>query len=119
MGGQIIINDDEPDRPELPGYGDPGSILVYISAKTDECPRDKWTYDVIDYSGSVFWLQEGQGIEYWLDTAVDFPHEGLFLITNVKGVYHRGNWSWGEDDSEDWDCDDPVPVSLNTTFPKD
>lgn len=100
-----FITEEDQDY-ELPSYGDPGRIFVHIitvSGNTDNW-SNRYDVELIDYDGDscVFWIQEGVGIDYWLDQCCDFEHPGFYVIEGIKGEYIRGD-GWMTDDDEDWD----------------
>lgn len=101
----VIETDKEFEEPKLPSYSDPGSILVKILTILDN-PGSYYRYelDVLDYDSgsSVFWLNEGMGIDYWLNDAIDFKKPGYYVIEHVTGYYHRGD-GYSTDDDEEWD----------------
>lgn len=89
----------------LPQYSEKGFIeieILHVSASR----RDVWRYEVeeieLDLSSSVFWIQEGVGIEFWCDSYLDLDLPGKYRIEGIHGEYYRGDWSAGEDDDEEW-----------------
>lgn len=110
--GLLMLIDDKQEPAEeysLPKYSDPGRILVRIDhVYTDKDRPHGWVryeLEVLDYDSdsSVCWIQEGVGFDDWLNDHCDFPKKGLYVVEGITGTYHRGNWSWGDDDSEDWE----------------
>lgn len=88
---------------QLPKYSDRGFILVRIHDITEPGQtRRVWEYDVIDYDGSVFWINEGTGIDYWLEEQIEFSRPGTYLIEGITGRYIRGD-GYSTDDDEDWE----------------
>lgn len=101
--GEFAILEDIEEEYDYPSYKDKGYILVEIirvSTNPDEIYR--YELEVISYSGSAFWIQEGEGFDYWINEYIDLELPGFYVIEDVHGYYHRGNWSWGEDDDVDW-----------------
>lgn len=100
MADLVAMDKEEEFKP--PDYKTPGRILVRIGPSETKVYNHE--YDVLDYDGdsSVFWINEGQGFDYWLDN-VDFPApEGVFVIEGITGEYIRGRgWLNGEVCEED------------------
>ncbi|MER9496303.1 hypothetical protein NKI86_31565, partial [Mesorhizobium sp. M0320] len=69
----------------------------------------------LDYDGdtSVFWINEGTGFDYWLDGHFDLPGPGRYLISDVTGHYHRGDWGFTEDE-EEWEIGLITRTELDT-----
>ena len=106
MNGMIefitLTNDEEPE-PEYPKYSDEGRILVrYYGPNAGTVYRHE--IDVLDYDGdsSLMWVNEGMGFDYFLDEYIDFEEPGVYVIEEISGMYFRGDWSYGEDDDEEW-----------------
>lgn len=100
-------NDDPFDDEKLPSYRDPG--VIFFRLLNHNLPGDTYKFEaeIIDYTGSSFWIQEGEGFDYWLDhhfTPEEMPEPGLYIIENVIGVVHRGD-GWTTDDDVDWEFD--------------
>jgi hypothetical protein len=96
---------EEYEEPEYPSYSDPGSLLVKLVAiLPDPKTYDRYELEVIEYDSgsSLMWLQEGQGIEYWIQEAIDFEKTGYYVIEGVSGTYFRGD-GYTTDDDEEWD----------------
>lgn len=98
------------DAHEYPSYRDKGWVRVLVRdlGELTTPKRCRWEFEIIDYAcgSSVFWLNEGQGLDYWLRDSVEFPGPGLYMIDNVYGAYHRGTWGF-DDDDEEWFWDPP------------
>ena len=104
MSEFTIIEDDEPE-PDLPGYGDVGAILFEIHHIYREAdPQQAYEIEVLDYSGSTMWIQEGMGIDYYLNecACIDLDEVGFYVMEGVTGRYIRGD-GWEIDDDEEWD----------------
>lgn len=97
------------DEYELPSYGEYGKIIVEILGKVDVSwhPKWEWEIDRHTYEGSAFWINEGMGIDYFVNSHIldDIPHEGIWVIDNIKGYYHKGEWGFTDDD-EEWEWGD-------------
>lgn len=94
---QDAANDD------WPKYSDPGRILFHWMpepfGKYDQASVEVFDYD----SGSCLaMMAEGVGLEYALLGHLDLELEGYYVVEGITGQYFRGNWSWGEDDDEEW-----------------
>lgn len=101
-----FTEEDEPE-PDLPGYKDPGCILFeiyHIYREKDPWLHRRYEIEVIYYDSgsSLMWLNEGQGINYWLQGALDLDDTGFFVIEGVTGTYYRGD-GWMTDDDEEWE----------------
>lgn len=86
----------------LPKYETPGRILVDTTGRDKNDPLDEG-YAVLDWDGgsSVFWINEGIGIEEFLDEFCDFPEPGVYVVEGITGEWVSS--SRGEDfDYEDW-----------------
>jgi hypothetical protein len=97
---------------ELPAYGTPGRILVRIH---DIIASGTYRYEaeVLDYDADsgVFWINEGVGFDYWLDTHVEeITEPGIYVIEGVKGAYIRGTWGL-DDDDEEWEFERIRPAT--------
>ena len=97
-------NDETDYQNELPKYSDPGRMLVTIWGPC-QTRVYKYEYEVFDYDqdSCVWWINEGEGFDYWLSNEIEFPGLGTFVIEGIIGQYHKGNWSYGEDDNVSWD----------------
>lgn len=107
------------DAPEeLPAYSEPGRILVRVLGPYSGPPGlYKHDYEVLDHDGSTHWIAVGMGFRYWLDEFCEFAAPGTYVIEGITGEYHRGDWSWGEDDDETWEyiCIRPATVEESKT----
>lgn len=95
---------DASDDWEPPPYGVPGRMLIHIdSVSCEPAPIFRYSAELIDYDphSSVFWLLEGIGIEYFLDSYVDLEDPGYYVFEGVVGEYYRGD-GWTTDDDEEW-----------------
>lgn len=111
---QMLISSEssEEEKYELPSYKDPGSV-VFINHGTPEPygngDKSVYQYDIeiLDYDSdsSILWIQEGEGLEYWIDQ-LDLPGPGVYVIENITGTYYRGDWGFDDDDVE-WNHDEP------------
>ncbi len=94
------------DDQRLPQYSDPGSILVWVSVHPDEpAEQDRLVLDVLDYDAdsSVFWINEGVGIDCWLREHVTFPHTGMFLVIAIRGSCRTYDTLEGMQTDEHWE----------------
>jgi hypothetical protein len=103
-----IISKDEPEEEyELPAYSDRGDILVEVISINEKVPEfyhDHYETEVhyYDTESSLMWLNEGIGIDYWINTSdVSFPAPGWYVIEDVYGEYYRGTYGV-DDDDEEW-----------------
>ena len=91
---------------EPPPYGVPGSMLVQVLSIEPNSWGDRdLEIEVLDYDqdSSLFWLHEGLGFEWWLKDREEIDAPGWWVVEDVVGTYHRGDWTWGEDDDETWE----------------
>lgn len=99
---------------ELPSYSEVGSITVEILGKIDISYHPKWEWEIDRYSydGSAFWINEGMGIDYFINGFVgdDIPHEGIWTIEGIVGHYYKGEWGFTDDD-EDWEWTNIRPAT--------
>jgi len=117
--------DEEDGGYPFPKYSDPGRIMFAV----DTSPPDLLgrAYDiayelvVIDYDEMtcVHWINEAEGFEYWLLHQLhnDLPHmDGLYVVEGIVGHYHRGDSSYGEDDTVTWKYDRVRPATDTEQF---
>ena len=101
---------------EYPSYSDPGRILVHVlSENKDQHFLDRFKVDVVAYEcgTSVFYVNEGMGIDYWINWYIDeFPGSipGYYVIEGIRGAYHRGD-GWSTDDDEEWEYESIRPAT--------
>jgi len=105
---EITVDDSgKEDEYDLPSYGEYGKIIVEVLGKIDttfnHC-KWEWEIDRYTYEGSAFWINEGMGMDYFINSYIleDIPHEGIWVIDNIKGYYHKGDWGFTDDD-EEWE----------------
>ena len=99
--------DVDPDDYVLPSYSTAGRILVHALglAHPYESGLDnvyRFSTEVLDHDGCAFWIQEGEGFDYWLDNVDELEVPGYYVIEGIVGTYHRGDW-WTTDDYVVWD----------------
>lgn len=115
INGPFEIALDEPEEKyEYPSYSDPGSLLVKVLTilnGTGYCGRYELEVIEFDCDSSLMWLNEGIGIDYWLQDAVDFDKPGYYVIEGVTGTYYRGD-GYTTDDDEEWDYEVVRPATL-------
>ena len=93
------------DDPKLPPYGKPGRMLVEIE-DISRLPTSVFRYSATlhdyDPDSSVFWLNEGIGVDYFLNEQVELDELGWYVFEGVVGTYYRGD-GYSTDDDEEWD----------------
>ena len=98
-----------------PSYKDPGRILVRVLGPY-EGPTQvyRWEYEILEWAGGACEIiYEGAGFEWWLDNTVEeISGPGVWLVAGITGSYIRGDWSWGEDDDEEWEYETCRPGTL-------
>ena len=97
---RMEAEDDEPTQ--WPSYSDAGRILVAVYKEVGLQTIYRWEADVLDYDNdtSVHWINEGTGIEWFLDD-VDFVSPGVWVVEGITGTYFRGDSVL--DDDEEWE----------------
>lgn len=93
-----FVPESEHDTPSLK---DVGRILVEVTAR-DDTRYYRFNYAVHEYEGSAFWIQEGQGFDYFLDEETEITGPGWYVLEGIIGTYTRGD-GWEIDDDEDWE----------------
>lgn len=110
----IDMTAEQADEYELPSYGEYGKIIVEILGKVDSMwhPGWQWEIDRYTYEGSAFWINEGIGIDYFINDYIreDIPGPGIWVIDDIKGEYIKGDWGFTDDD-EDWEWGDIRPAT--------
>lgn len=104
------IEDETEQEFDYPSYKDEGRILfeVYHVYRCEDNPiRNKfYEIEVFDYDldSSVFWLQEGMGVDYFLEELyLEIEETGFYVLEDITGSYIRGD-GWTIDDDEEWEC---------------
>lgn len=97
-----ILEDESEEEFDLPKYSDEGYIFVKIISVDPNPEYYRYELEVLEYTGSAFWIQEGEGFDYWCNEHLDIELPGFYVIEDVSGHYYRGDWSYGEDDDVDW-----------------
>lgn len=95
---------DPADDWEPPPYSKPGRILVEVLSISRVNPRIvSYEVEILDYDGdsSVFWLQEGGYMDYWIQDKFDFDYPDSYVIEGITGEYIRGD-GYSTDDDERW-----------------
>jgi hypothetical protein len=92
-----------------PKYSDKADIVVEILGP---CEVKVYKWEIGDYAcgaGCTFYIQEGMGLEYFVDTyGEEITGPGYWTFVGVHGVYYRGD-GWTTDDDEDWYFDELRP----------
>lgn len=101
MASFEFITTNEEETESQPKYSDEGWILFEVY---HIYPKNQYEIEILDYDhdSSVFWLQEGMGISYWINHTIKVEQTGIYMMEGVHGYYYRGDWSYGEDDTEEW-----------------
>ena len=109
----FVSYDPEPEQFEPPSYSDRGRILINVLGPGDGgpyCGRYELVVHGYDADSAVMWLEEGIGIEYWINEDIEIWIPGWYVIEGVHGVYTRGD-GWTTDDDEDWYYDEIRPAT--------
>ena len=109
---ELLLVSELPEGGEPPSYDDPGRILVHYMGPTGS----KWfqyEIEVLDHdsNSSVFFIQEGVGFDYWLDSHAEFTEPGYYVFEGITGQYIRGDY--GEDDDETWEFTSMRPATAD------
>ena len=112
---EIKVDDRGEEDFELPSYGEYGKIIVEVLGKVDTTWNSlgwEWEIDRYTYEGSAFWINEGMGMDWFINNYVleDIPHEGIWVIDNIKGHYYVGTWGF-DDDDEEWEWSEIRPAT--------
>lgn len=118
MTGAIVefdIIDDPATDFEYPSYSDPGHVIFDRLPCDDDLPFSYLAdIDIVDAdTGScVFYMQEGAGISFWLDTLLELANLriGRYVLTGITGRYIRGTWGF-EDDDEEFEYEQLIPIA--------
>lgn len=84
-----------------PRHSDVGRIVVRL-APTVGRSTYRYEVDVLEFDGCAEIINEGVGFQFWFDDHIDLELAGDYVVEGITGHYHRGNWSFGEDDDETW-----------------
>lgn len=114
---------EEPSEPEfeLPAYSTPGDLLVEITnVDYNDHGCIKYMVEEIQYDSDtcVFWINEGVGVDYWLEDHVgDYIKEpGWYVIEGIVGHYIKGTYGF-EEDSEEWEFKSVRDASVEEVEP--
>jgi hypothetical protein len=93
---------------DLPLYSTPGNITVEIL--NDFGPKfakeyvyryeiDRYSYD---NGACPFWVNEGIGIDFFVDmkSPPEITGPGFYTFVNVVGYYTKGDWGFTDDDED-------------------
>lgn len=108
--GELIEIAGESDDFEPPLYSTPGRMLLEVTGPDEQYGRE---VECHDSDGSVFWINEGVGIDWWLEQH-DIPEiqaSGWYVIEGITGEYIRGD-GWSTDDDEEWEYKSVRPATL-------
>ena len=100
----LIFKENKQDY-ELPSLKEKGYIIVKITGKVEEgYYKDDWIIENYSYDGSAFWINEGMGVDYFINSFVcdDIPDIGFWTIEGITGSFTKGD-GWEIDDEEDWE----------------
>jgi hypothetical protein len=95
----------EGDEYDPPSYKEPGEILFRIHGLVDDWRGNpEYDIEVFMFTGSAFWMAEGCGIDYWLNTYLlcEDLQPGWYVMEGVIGHYYRGD-GWTTDDDEEFE----------------
>jgi hypothetical protein len=111
---EISVDDSGEEDFDLPSYGEYGKIIVEVLGKIDSPfhPYWQWEIDRYTYEGSAFWINEGMGMDYFINDYIreDIPGAGIWTIDDIKGTYFKGEWGFTDDD-EEWEWSDIRPAT--------
>lgn len=97
-----LITVESPEY-DCPSPKKPGRILFQVLGQCPTCAYRN-DYEVLDYDGdsAVFWMSEGVGFQYWLDTHLDLELDGFYVVEGITVTFTRGD-GWMTDDDEEWE----------------
>lgn len=110
----MIIHDSVEDEDfTFPSYSEPGWVIVEITEVKPDDPYYRFCVENYAVDGSAFWINEGVGIQFWLDQY--FKTNELFIgwwvIEDVVGYYSPGD-GWNYDADETWEFSPPRPATI-------
>lgn len=104
---RVQLTPAESDDYEPPSPSTPGDLTFATGSIT----YDQWgrvdRVELLDYQydGAFFWIQEGVGLNYFVDTADHDPvvleENAVYVCEGLTVHYIRGD-GWTTDDSEEW-----------------
>ena len=118
---ELTFSEDEEEY-VLPSYGTKSNIIFKILSIDDNITENerhiynRYEIEILAYDSGAgaFWLNEGIGIEYWINFEVDIPQDAsegsVWVIEGVYGEYSRGEWGF-TDGNEYWYYDKIRPAS--------
>jgi hypothetical protein len=104
----------EPDPPddgswEPPSIGTPGRLIVEIAGvyPCETLQPHYWVRYEIDRTSHggddcTFWINEGIGINDWVENYLDLEQPGIYVVENVRGWYVKGD-GYTSEDNEEWE----------------
>ena len=96
----FLPKDDE-ENDYSPPTDKPGRILLNVHTVT---VGSEWAFeaDVLDQedNSAVFWIEEGLGIDDWLNLYCDFREPGYYVIEGITVFYTR---SYEGETDEEWE----------------
>lgn len=108
-----VLDDINAEEEDFPSYKDKGYLeieILHVSASKYDVYRYEVEEIEADLSSSVYWIAEGVGLTYWVNSYLDLELPGKYRIEGIHGHYHRGDWSSGEDDDEEWYFDRVIRI---------
>jgi len=102
MSLELVAAPPEEDF-ELPSYSTLGRVLFRWYREPEFC-QSGWSIEVYDWDRdtSVFWMNEGVGIDCQLEQMLDLDQEGWYVAEGITGSTHTYWGPNGRDDTEEW-----------------
>ncbi len=91
-------------------YNTTGKILFRYEEATKEYDSN---ITVLEHTGCVIYIQQGIGIDYFLENYVDMDEittSGLYVVDGIIGTYYKGD-GWSTDDDEKWEYSEIRPAT--------
>ena len=107
--GFVEFGDDVGEEHRLPLYSDVGCIKFKANDISEALDGSDFEYEVLDSDGCTFWIEEGMGIDYWLEQYIPIKESGSYVVQGITGTITTDYY--GECD-EEWEYDsvDKLPV---------
>lgn len=107
----LFMDDNKEGDWDLPKYSDKGDLLVEIVA-VDDNAIFKYELESTYYNSDtcIMWINEGMGIEYWLEQYTEIQTPGWYVIEGIQGAYIKGEWGLTDDD-EEWEYENIRPAT--------
>lgn len=109
----FVIEEDDYDL-SFPAYSEKGFMVVEIVEGLNDSPWNKWDYKEVRIKGGGEWIQEGIGVDYFINQYLDedIKEPGWYLIKGLYGKYVEGDgWDTDDEEYEEWYWDKVVKIT--------